>query len=282
MARIPQDPLCLMPLHLTNLADDAIPIEFAGLTPVGLSSLSLDEIRRLPIRRGNRETRLGELFQVDGDPADGEWLLAGNCRNIHGLGSNLASGSIVVDGPIGGRVGFAMRDGRIVIKGDAGDWLGAEMRGGAIRVQGSAGSHVGAATPGAKRGMAGGTILIDGDAGDEVGAQMRRGLIAVAGSVGANLGFRMLAGTILVFGGCNGAPGKAMRRGTIGVFGSSRPTLLPTFKSGYRGPLPMLRLLESQLVAESFAVELLPRLATAIELYHGDFLQLGRGELLLS
>jgi formylmethanofuran dehydrogenase subunit C len=271
-----------MTLRLTNLADDQIPIELEGLTPVLLAGMSLDEIRRLPVRRGNREPELGELFQVEGEPADEEWLLAGDCRNVHGLGYEIASGKIVVDGPIGRRTGFAMRDGRIEVRGDTGDWLGAEMRGGVIRVQGSAGSHVGATTPGARRGMAGGMILIDGDAGDEVGARMRRGLIAVAGSVGANLGFRMLAGTILVFGSSGPNVGMGMRRGTIGVFSSPRPTLLPTFKSGYRGPLPMLHMLAAQLASESFAPEQLVQLSATVELFHGDFLQLGRGELLLS
>ena len=270
-----------MTLRLTNLADDQIPIDLAGLTPSALAGMSLTEIQRLAIRRGNRDATLGELFQVTGDPADQQWLLEGDCRQVHGLGSEIESGTIVVDGAIGCRTGFGMRGGRIEVRGDAGDWLGAEMRGGVIHVRGNAGSHIGAATPGAKRGMAGGTILIDGDAGDEVGSQLRRGLIAVAGSVGANLGFRMLAGTILVFGGCNGAPGMSMRRGTIGVFGSSSPRLLPTFKSGYRGPLPMLRLLQSQLAAESFAVDRLPQLAAEVELLHGDCLQLGRGELLI-
>jgi formylmethanofuran dehydrogenase subunit C len=271
-----------MTLRLTNLADDQIPIELDGLTPALLAGLSLDAIRRLAVRRGNREVALGVIFQVEGDPANEEWLLAGDCRNVHSLGSGIASGKIVVDGTIGRRTGFAMRGGRIEVRGDAGDWLGAEMRGGVIRVHGNAGSHVGAATPGAKRGMAGGMILIDGNAGDDVGTKMRRGLIAVAGSVGANLGFRMLAGTVLVFSSSGPNVGMGMRRGTIGVFGSSRPTLLPTFKSGYRGPLPVLRMLEAQLAAESFAPEKLPSLANAVELYHGDLLQLGRGELLLA
>lgn len=267
-----------MTLRLTNLADDQIPIALDGLTPALLAGMSLDAIRRLPVRRGNRETVFGEFFRIEGAPADEEWLLVGDCRNIHGLGTGITSGTIVVDGPIGRRTGFAMRGGRIDVQGDAGDWLGAEMRGGVIRVHGNAGSHVGAAT----RGMAGGMILIDGDAGDEVGAQMRRGLLAVAGSVGANLGFRMLAGTILVFGSSGANVGMGMRRGTIGVFGSPRPTLLATFKSGYHGPLPMLRMLEAQLAAESFAPEKLSRLAAAMELFHGDTLQLGRGEVLLA
>jgi formylmethanofuran dehydrogenase subunit C len=271
-----------MTLRLTNLADDQIPIALDGLTPALLAGMSLDAIRRLPVRRGNSETVFGEFFRIEGAPADEEWLLVGDCRNIHGLGAGIASGSIVVDGPIGRRTGFAMRGGRIEVRGDAGDWLGAEMRGGVIRVRGNAGSHVGAATPGAKRGMAGGMILIDGNAGDEVGAQMRRGMIAVAGSVGANLGFRMLAGTILVFGRSGANVGMGMRRGTIGVFGTPRSTLLPTFKSGYRGPLPVLRMLEAQLASESFAPDHISQLATTVELFHGDLLQLGRGEVLLA
>lgn len=279
---LPPFPLCAMTLRLTNLADDQIPIELAGLTPALLAGMSLDEIRRLPVNRGNREIALGVIFRVEGDPADEEWLLDGDCRNVHGLGYGIASGKIAVDGPIGPRAGFGMHGGRIEIRGDAGDWLGAEMRGGVIRVHGDAGSHVGAATPGAKRGMAGGMILIDGDARDEVGALMRRGLIAMAGSVGTNLGFRMLAGTILVFGRSGANIGMGMRRGTIGAFGTPRPTLLPTFKSGYRGPLPVLRMLEAQLAAELFAPEKLSQLTAAVELYHGDTLQLGRGEVLLA
>ncbi|QDT75422.1 formylmethanofuran dehydrogenase subunit C [Lacipirellula limnantheis] len=271
-----------MTLRLINRVDDQIPIEMPGLTPGLLARLSLDEIRRMPVRRGSREVLLGDLFLVNGDPTDEEWMVAGDCRNVHGMGSGSGSGSIVVLGPIGPRAGFAMRGGRIEICGNAGDWLGAEMRGGVIRVRGTAGSHVGAATPGAKRGMAGGTILIDGNAGDEVGVRMRRGLIAVAGSAGANLGFRMLAGTILVFGSTGPHVGMGMRRGTIGVFGSPPPTLLPTFQSGYHGPLPMLRMLQPQLASESFAPEQLSQLATAVELFHGDTLQLGRGEVLLA
>lgn len=273
--------LCAMTLRLTNLTDDQIPMECEGLTPAAFAGQSRDALLRQPVLHGNRRRPLGELFRVEGDLSD-HWAFAGGCRNLRGLGTGMTAGTIVVDGSAGPRAGAGMRGGRLEIRGDAGDWLGAEMRGGLIRVRGNAGSHVGAATAGAKRGMSGGTILIDGNAGSEAGLRMRRGLIAVAGSAGANLGYQMLAGTILVFGGCDGAPGTAMRRGTIGVFGTPRPTPLPTFKSGYRGPLPMLRLLESQLAAEAFAVDRLPQLADAVELYHGDFLHRGRGELLLS
>src|SRR5688572_17975789 len=69
-------PLCAMTLRLINRANDQIPIELDGLTPALLAGMSVDSIRRLPVRRGNREPALGELFQVKGDPADEEWILA--------------------------------------------------------------------------------------------------------------------------------------------------------------------------------------------------------------
>lgn len=271
-----------MTLRFTNLTDDQIPIEFAGLTPAKLAGTTLAEIRSLPIQQGNRLVELGKLFLVEGDPTSAEWALTGDWGNVHALGAEMESGRIVVEGSAGRRVGLGMRGGRIEIHGDAGDWLGAEMTGGLIRLRGRAGSHVGAATRGAKRGMAGGTILIDGDAGDHVGGRMRRGVIAIAGNAGENLGYNMLAGTILVFGRCGSGLGAGMRRGTIGVFGNPRPTLLPTFRTGYRGPLPMLRLIESQLAADGFALGELPRWAEGVELYHGDLLASGRGEVLLT
>lgn len=271
-----------MTLRFTNLTNDQIPIEFTGLTPAKVAGTSLAEIRRRPIWQGNRLVELGKLFRVEGDPASLDWVLTGDWANVHALGAEMESGRIVLKGSAGRRVGLSMRGGRIEVRGEAGDWLGAEMTGGMIRVRGSVGSHVGAATRGAKRGMSGGMILIDGDAGDEVGSRMRRGVIAIAGSAGENLGYNMLAGTILVFGRCGARPGSGMRRGTIGIFGSQRPTLLPTFRAGYRGPLPMLRLLESTLAAEEFALDALHELRAEISLHHGDLLASGRGELLLA
>ena len=274
-----------MTLRFTNLTDDQIPIEFAAITPAALAGATIPAVLRLQILRGNRSVELGELFEVKAEAAGdsaADWVLAGDWSNVHSVGAGMDSGSIMVEGSVGRRAGLGMRGGRIEIQGNASDWLGAEMTGGLIRIGGDAGSHVGAATRGAKRGMAGGTILIDGNAGDELGARMRRGLIAVAGSVGELLGYNMLAGTILVFGRCDSLPGSGMRRGTIGVFGNPRPTLLPTFRAGYRGPLPMLRLIESALAAHGFALDELPQLAEVVELYHGDLLASGRGELLLT
>jgi formylmethanofuran dehydrogenase subunit C len=270
-----------MPLRIANAPTDRIGVDWQGITPESLRDKSLTAVQRSLIRRGNRELELGELFSIAGEPSDMRWELEGDFSAVHHIGAGMTAGEIVVESSVSRHAGAGMLGGRLEIRGNADDHLGAEMRGGVIRVRGNAANHVGAAYPGSRRGMSDGTILIDGDAGSELGLRMRRGLIAVAGSAGPHLGLRMLAGSIFVFGACSEHPGAAMRRGTIGLFGSVRATLLPTFRAGYRGPLPVLHLLEKHLHDEGFAVPRLRNLAGAIELFHGDLLEGGRGEILL-
>lgn len=271
-----------MPLRITNLASLTLPIDVTGVTPDANSERSLDDIRRMHVRQGNRQVELGELFRVEGDPRDRRWELGGDFSRVHGLGAGMTGGEIIVRGPVGRHAGANMQGGRIEIQGDAGDWLGAEMRGGQIRVRGNAGDYAGGAYAGSRRGMRGGTILISGDVGRRAGERMRRGLIAAAGAAGSDLGARMLAGTILVFGACSDHPGAGMRRGTIGLFGRQRPVLSPTFRRGHIGPLSVLHLLERHLQEAAFESPRLRMLAGAVELYHGDMLELGRGEILLA
>jgi formylmethanofuran dehydrogenase subunit C len=127
--------------------------------------------------------------------------------------------------------------------------------------------------------MRGGEILIHGNAGHEVGSRMRRGLIAIAGSADQWVGKRMLAGTIGVTGPCGLRPGAGMRRRTIGLFGGKPAELLPTFRFACRGRLPVLAIVERQLRSRGFPLK--SSVDRDVDLFHGDFLQLGRGELLL-
>ena len=112
-----------MPLHLTNLADDQVPIEFAGLTPAALARMSLAGIRRLRVRRGNRETALGELFQVTGDSADLDWLMEGDCRHVHGLGTGIDGGTIVAPPADGKADETGVDHGRRADHGAAAAWF---------------------------------------------------------------------------------------------------------------------------------------------------------------
>jgi formylmethanofuran dehydrogenase subunit C len=268
-----------MTLILEYVAQTTVPVEVDGLIPSNLRDKTLREIERIPVAVGNQKPPLAELFQVSGDPADERIVMQGDLSGVHWIGAGMDRGEIRVFGPAGRHLGSEMTGGEIVVEGDAGDWLGAQMRGGLIRVRGNAGHLAGAAYRGSPRGMTGGTILVHGRAGNEIGHGMRRGLVAVGGA-GDAVGFNMLAGTILAFGPCGIRPGAGMRRGTLGLFADERPTLLPTFRPACRLKPLFLTMLLRELDRLDYPFPDLLRNAE-LDLFHGDFVALGRGEVLV-
>ena len=267
-----------MTLQLRLTQASTVPIEVEGITPDICRDKSLGEIQNLTVFLGNRELPFAELFDVTGDPSDERMNWQGDLSGVHWIGAKMKSGRVVVEGNAGRHVGSEMSGGELHVRGDASDWVGGEMHDGLIHVHGKAGHLVGAAYRGSPRGMTGGTILVAGDVGNEIGHSMRRGMIAVGGSCNDLAGFNMLAGTILVFGGCGIRHGAGMRRGTIGLLGEERPELLPTFRGGSRCRPLTIRLLWQELARLYFAVP--DRLHSCdFELYHGDLIEGGRGEL---
>jgi formylmethanofuran dehydrogenase subunit C len=269
-----------MPLRLTYRQPSPIPVEVQGLTPDWARTRTLAEVERFPIHHGNQTVPLAELFDIEGDSADGviEWV--GDLRGVHWIGAEMTSGRIVIEGSAGRHLGSQMSGGEIHVRGDVGDFCGVEMHRGQIRVDGSAGDLLGGAYRGSPKGMTGGTILVRGDAGHETGHTMRRGLIAVGGAAGDLTGCNMIAGTILVFGACGIRPGAGMRRGTIGLLGSSAPRLLPSFRRGATFQPQFLSLWLKRLKDLGFeAASKLSR--TEIDLYHGDLVSTGKGEILV-
>jgi formylmethanofuran dehydrogenase subunit C len=267
-----------MSLKLTFRAKTHLPIDLGGLTPDWARDKQLGEIERWQAQLGRDQVPLAELFNVSGDPADGQMELTGHMPNVHSIGAGMAEGTIRVEGNVGRHAGAEMRGGGLVVTGSAGDWLGREMRGGRIQVRGAAGDFAGGTLAGTRRGMAGGEIFIDGSAGMEIGRAMRRGLIVVGGAAGDSLGLNLLAGTILVFGRSGPRPGIGMRRGTIGLF--TEPAEIPlTFRRAARGRPQFMRLLLNYLrQAGLSAAE--PFLDSEYVSYDGDLLSLGRGEIL--
>ena len=71
-----------------------------------------------------------------------------------------------------------------------------------------------------------------------------------------------------------------MRRGTIGLFGSEPVPLLPSFRHACRCRLEILRLIDRLLQTYEFPLPT-PLGDTTVDLYHGDLLEGGRGEILL-
>jgi formylmethanofuran dehydrogenase subunit C len=269
-----------MPIKLIYRTETPIPVEIEGLTPDWAADKSLAEIERFEIFHGNRKLPLAEMFSISGDPADKRFDLEGDLTGVHWIGAHMGTGEIHIHGPAGRHVGSQMYGGEIRVEGDAGGWVGAEMHGGHIHVRGNAGHLVGAAYRGSAKGMTGGMILVDGNAGNEIGLSMRRGMIAIGGSAGDMLGFNMLAGTILVLGDCGIRPGAGMRRGTIAAFGPSPPVLLPTFRYACTGRPDILYMVLRHVRDKGLAVE--PSLwGEEFELYSGDLVALGRGEIYL-
>ncbi len=269
-----------MALKLKYVGDTKVPVEVEGLTPDWACDKSLAEIERFAIFDGNRKIQLADLFSVTGDASDKRFDFEGDLTGVHWIGAHMASGQIHIHGSAGRHIGSSMTGGEIRVAGNAGGWVGAEMQGGSIHVQGDAGHLVGAAYRGSAKGMTGGTILIGGNVGNEVGLTMRRGLIAVAGSAGDMIGFNMIAGTVLVFGECGIRSGAGMRRGTIGLFGPKPPPLLPSFRFASTLQLPFLRVMLRQIRERGLLID--DGLLTAeFDLYHGDLVAIGRGEVLM-
>jgi len=259
----------------------SVPVEVEEILPESVRDKSLAEIERLNLFHGNRRLPLAELFKVTGSADDQSLRWQGDLSGVHWIGTKMTVGEIVVEGDAGRHLGSEMSGGEIQVHGKAGDWVGGEMRGGLIHVHGSAGHLVGAAYRGSQRGMSGGTILVDGSVGNEIGHTMRRGLIAVGGEAGDLVGFSMLAGTILVFGEAGIRHGAGMRRGTIGLWSETEPSMLPSFRRACRIRPLAIGMVLADLRRRGFSVpERLDR--CQFDLYNGDFIEGGRGELLVA
>lgn len=268
-----------MAIDLQLAIETTLPVEVQGIIPSTLRGKSLDEVRRMPIRHGNRPCQLGDLFQATGSlEADNAVHWRGQLNAVHWVGANMDGGVMVVHGDAGRHVGSEMSRGAIEVRGNAGDWVGGELHGGVIHVHGDAGHLVGAAYRGSARGMTGGEIFVHGSAGDEVGHTMRRGAIVV-GSVGDLAGCNMLAGTLMICGKSGLRHGAGMRRGTL-LFANDVPQLLPSFRHAGMVTPPFIRLFIQSLQRRDYPVE--PQwLESHWILHHGDMIEGGRGEVLV-
>lgn len=90
----------------------------------------------------------------------------------------------------------------------------------------------------------------------------------------------MLAGTILVLGEVGIRHGAGMRRGTIGFLGDESPELLPSFKYACRFHPQAMTLVYQEVARLGYALP--PEIELAeLSLYNGDFVEGGRGEILM-
>ncbi len=273
----------IMALHLRWKDATRLPIEGDRLRPEVLVGTSPSSVRRTAIALGNTSAEVGELFDVEGDIADGHLILEGDLRPVRAIGAGSTAGRITVLGDVGPRAGLGMSGGALTIEGKAGPWAGAEMSGGLLRIDGDAGDGLGAALPGSPRGMTEGVILVGGKAGDDVGLAMRRGLIAVRGGLGVGAGRWMIAGSLFSFGPAGPMLGMGMRRGTITLFGQPdafNPGLLPTFAASGRDRPAFMSIYLRQLASWGFEFPAAV-LVGSFARYNGDRADRGQGEILI-
>jgi len=133
---------------------------------------------------------------------------------------------------------------------------------------------------GEKRGITGGVVLINGSVGDDLGRRMRRGTIVVMKDAGDFAGAGVIAGTLFIMGKVGKAPGAEMKRGTI-VLLEEPSSILPSFR--YSGEFrPYFVDFYISYLERNFPIKFPDKLrGSYFRRYMGDFLQLGKGEILV-
>ncbi len=226
-------------IELTPLEQTKIPIEAEVISPDKFAAKTIDEIKEMVVWRGNRQKKLGELFEVAGEsaesPEDISIVINGDVPTVKRIGQDMSAGEIIIKGNVGMHIGAKMKGGKITVEGDADHWTGAEMRAGEIHIKGNAGNYLGAAYRGSYEGMkrlkkgVSGTIVVDGNAGSEVASRIAGGKILVKGNVGPFAGLHMSGGRLVIQGDVQERAGGEMTKGRIIIIGKLSE-LLPTFK----------------------------------------------------
>jgi|GEM_PF-3085950 len=302
-------------LTLTPRATFSVSLDVRGLLPEICRELTLSQIEKLPLLLGNSLTPLAELFRIQGntDTEMLEFIATGEAQSldrVDWLGANMRSGSIRVEGNLGNYGGAEMSGGTLSIAGSIGSSAGCQMSGGTLLIRDEAGDNLAGVFPGSLRGQRGGMVFVGGSAGDSAGQFQRRGALLICQSSGAEIGFGQRAGTILIGGRPGSRCGHGMIRGSIIVLstpsGNSRATsarpdnaakfiLTPgRFVHGYRGQPAVLglisRWISSRLGDNSTQTPpaiyasgkaLAEQLHDNFDLFHGDCLEQGRGEIWL-
>lgn len=199
------------------------PLIIDKVTPNEFHLRNLEELKDLPIRRGNRTYRLSRFFKVEEEGqayglSDIIIIVEGSDSRLVRLGEAMEGGSMIINGDAGMHLGASMIGGEIKVNGNVDNWCGAEMKGGAITVNGDAESFLGSNYIGNVEGMSGGIIKVKGSVKDFAGVRLNGGEIVIEGSCGDFLGYYMKNGKITVKGKCGVEIGSRMRGGVINIF----------------------------------------------------------------
>lgn len=264
-------------LRLTQRSATAQRLDLGTLVPETLSNLTVKAIGALPLRLGNEQVTLGDVFQIEGTPGD-ELIIEPCADNLDRIGANMTSGRIRVMGNAGHGIGAGMCDGRIEVIGDAGDSAAEGMRGGQLSIAGDCGDRLGAPHIGERQGISGGLVHVRGNAGARAGERQRRGILLIEGECGDYAGCHMIAGTLVALGGAGMSCGQNMRRGTL-LLGHTPQSLPVTFADNGRQQPGFLSLLLRDL--ETLIPRPLFPSSPWVQRFLGDLACGGLGEILV-
>lgn len=255
---------------LTPKVQTKIPIEAEVIKPDIFAGKKLEEIEELSVWQGNRERKLCDFFEIEGEnastPDELRIIINGDVPRVKYIGARMTAGEIIIKGDVDMHVGSQMRGGRITVEGNADSFAGVEMKGGVLIVKGNAGDHLGGAYRGEWRGMKGGTIIVEGNAGHEVGGYMQGGFIEIRGSVKNFLGIHMKRGLIVVRGDAGRRAGALMDSGSIVIMGRISE-ILPSFEF-------VKEVRKIKVGEHEFAGRFL--------LFRGDLVERGKGNLIIN
>jgi formylmethanofuran dehydrogenase subunit C len=253
-------------------------LDLSWLIPQRLAGLSEAEIASLPVHTTKSKSTLGDHFTISGSDAE-HLRFIGSSSRLDGIASEMASGTILVDGDAGSRAGRLMSGGTLTVHGSTGPWTGSGLKGGKIVVEGDAGDWLGGPLAGELAGMRGGAIVVHGSAGSEAAHRLRRGLIVVGGDAGDYAARAMLAGTLVIGGRPGAYPGYLMRRGTL-ILSRMPKQFSPTFQDCGLCDLAFLRLLERHLAEAAPKPRL--KFKHPLRRFAGDLAVLGKGEIFVT
>jgi formylmethanofuran dehydrogenase subunit C len=254
-------------------------LNLGAINPTALNGLSIAKIERLRLPYGTRQVRLAELFTITGS-ADHTLELNAASSALHGIGTALDAGKIMINGNVGDYLGAGMRGGEIHCAGNAGLRTAAGMRGGRVEIVGSVGDFAGGTLPGATAGMNGGTLIVGKHAGARLGDRMRRGVIMVRGDTGPYAGSHMIAGTLALLGDAASGLGTGMRRGTL-LVANAEAIVPPTFVDTGCYALPFVAVLCRHLSALKPSWRKSLSTFDEVERWVGDRGCDGQGEILM-
>jgi formylmethanofuran dehydrogenase subunit C len=206
-----------------------VPVQAACINPDVFKGKDTAEIANLPVTEGNRNLKLGDLFEIQEDnAATPEITINGDVSKVRRIGQGMKTGEIVINGDAGLHTGEKMLGGKIIVNGSTGGWTGSDMKGGIIEIHGDGGDYLASPYRGSSTGMKGGVIIVDGKVGSDVACYMHGGVLKINGGAGRYLGYHMSNGTILVAKETASRAGACMTGGKIVITGTVEE-VMPTF-----------------------------------------------------